>query len=133
MVLDLAGGRGSAHGNVVIRSGDFVLCCDRLEAKYADGSIEELLCKGRVVIRKRDGTQVTASQVDFRASERRLTFQGNVVVWQKGGMLAGPRMIFDLRTERLEVTGARSRLSWSPGTSAPPPAGRPCPRPVLTP
>ena len=127
LVVDLAKGTGLARGNVVLRRGDLVVCCDRAEARYGKAGIDRIACRGRVIVRHGEQTLISAQTIEFQVASNRLLLRGQVDVWRKEGRLRGNKMVFDIDSERLEVSGAQSRLIWAPTVL--PPARRSCPKP----
>ncbi|MEM7674526.1 MAG: hypothetical protein AAF449_00835 [Myxococcota bacterium] len=114
MVVDLERGIGRAIGGVIIQRRDLVVCCDRADAAYAGGRVKAIACRGHVMIRRVDGTVITAEQVNFQPGRQRLALSGGVKVWRLDGQLSGDRVEYALDTGRIEVFGPRSVLKLMP-------------------
>jgi lipopolysaccharide transport protein LptA len=129
--MDMKNHTGFAKGDVVIRRDDVLVCCDEADAKFASSgsAIERVICRGRVVILKPDGTRATAHLAIFVASEDMVTLTGDAHVRREDTDLTGEQIIYDIGHDHLEVGGSRSRFQrFKPGTPAPnEAASRPCP------
>jgi lipopolysaccharide transport protein LptA len=120
--IDLAKQIGIAKGDVIIERDDVVVCCDEAEAKYEKNRIEQVTCKGRVVIVRPDGTKATAALAVFRAKEDNITLSGEARVTTESTDLTGERIIYDIARDKLTVEGSKSRFRFKPGTHAEVPA-----------
>jgi lipopolysaccharide transport protein LptA len=127
--IDLKQKIGIAKGDVLIKRDDVLVCCDEAEAKYQANKIERVTCKGRVVIVRPDGTRATAGIAVFIASEDKVTLTGAAHVITEAADLQGEKIIYDIKNDRLEVEGQKSKFKYSPGQkiSTPEPPQRPCP------
>ena len=114
LVVDLRRGLGRARGNVVIRRPDLVVCCREAEASYASGRVTSFSCRGDVIINLQHGGRITAAQAEFRATAERLTLSGDVVVDRAEGRLSGPKLEYDIREDRLQMSGPGSALRLTP-------------------
>ena len=114
LIFDLVRRIGRAEGNVIVRRHDMVVCCDRAEAKLKNARIDSVRCEGDAVIRRLDGTRITADHVQYDAAHNLLTLTGRVVAQRADGELAGAKMVYRLDQDRLEVTGPRSTLRFIP-------------------
>jgi lipopolysaccharide transport protein LptA len=130
--IDLKQKIGIAKGDVLIKRDDVLVCCDEAEARYQANKIERVTCKGRVVIVRPDGTRATAGLAVFVASEDKVTLTGSAHVISDVADLQGEKIIYDIKNDRLEVEGQKSRFKYTPGQPTskdqpPPPPSRPCP------
>ena len=112
---------------MVIRRGEVFVCCDEAEASYTGQRVEEVTCRGRVVIVRPDGTRATADLAVFRADADRVTLKGGARVAAKEADLFGETIIYDIAKDRLRVHGSNSRFEFKPVER--PPLGRACPPP----
>lgn len=117
--IDLERNVGIAKGDVVIRRRDVTVCCDEAEAHYEGGNIQEVTCRGRVVIVRPDGTRAAAETAIYRAGEDTVTLTGRARVYAKEAQLSGRRIVYDIGRDRLEVAGKRSRFAFKPATAVP--------------
>jgi lipopolysaccharide transport protein LptA len=101
------------------------VCCDEAEASYAGGKIEQVTCRGRVVIVRPDGTRASAGVAIYRAAEDTVTLTGQPNVFAKDAHLSGETIVYDIGKDKLEVAGKRSKFSFVPANKAP--AMRACP------
>jgi lipopolysaccharide transport protein LptA len=123
--VDLNRNVGIARGDVVIRRSDVLVCCDRAEAHYKGDQIEQVTCRGDVVIIRPDGTQAFSDVAVFRAVEDRLTLIGRAQVIGQETHLAGDRIVYDIGKDRLVSEGKKSRFDFrTPKGSK---THRPCP------
>lgn len=131
--LDLERQVGTARTDVVIRRGDVTVCCDEARAGYRGGRIVRLACRGRVVIRRADGTRAAADEAVYVAARDALTLSGHVWLDTGDATLSGTRLVYDIRRDRLNMVGTKSRFVFMPGPATGPAAGRrpsrPCPGP----
>lgn len=126
--IDLNRHLGHAHGDVLIKRDDVLVCCDDAVAHYTGNQIERLTCRGRVVIVRPDGTRATAQVAVFQASEDRVTLTGDARVYSEEANLSGDRIIYDVARDHLEVEGGRSKFKYKPETEADRAIlARPCP------
>jgi lipopolysaccharide transport protein LptA len=131
--VDLKAKIGVAKGDVLIKRDDVLVCCDEAEARYLANKIERVTCRGRVVIVRPDGTRATAGVAVFIASENRVTLTGQAHVISEAADLQGEKIIYDIKNDRLEVEGQKSKFKYSPAPGQPinakdqPQVGRPCP------
>src|SRR5262245_28416250 len=65
--IDLTRNVGIARQDVVIKRKDVTVCCDEAEAVYSGGQIEQVTCRGRVVIVRPDGSRASAGLAVYRA------------------------------------------------------------------
>ena len=127
--LDLERQRGTARTDVVIRRGDVTVCCDEARADYRGGRIVRLACHGRVVIRRADGTRAVADEAEYVAAQDALTLKGRVRLEAREATVSGTRLVYDIRRDRLNVVGEKSRFAFTPAPSTVRPPVRPCPAP----
>lgn len=128
--VDLKQKIGVAKGDVLIKRDDVLVCCDEAEARYLKNKIERVTCRGRVVIVRPDGTRATAGVAVFVASEDRVTLSGAAHVVTEAADLQGEKIIYDIKNDRLEVEGQKSRFVYAPVPKASDPKeqpSRPCP------
>lgn len=130
--IDLKQKIGVAKVDVLIKRDDVLVCCDEAEARYLANKIERVTCKGRVVIVRPDGTRATAGIAVFIASEDKVTLTGDAHVVSELADLQGEKIVYDIKNDRLEVEGQKSRFKYTPNVTAPDPkadlkAQRPCP------
>jgi lipopolysaccharide transport protein LptA len=125
--LDLKRHVGFARGEVVIRRDDVTVCCDEAEARYGQGRIERVACKGRVVIVRPDGTRARADRAVFVAAQDSITLEGRAVVWAEDAKLSGEQIVYDIGADRVEVLGGESRLRYQPNKLDDAPSARVCP------
>jgi lipopolysaccharide transport protein LptA len=128
--IDLKKKIGIARGDVLIKRDDVLVCCDEAEAHYQANKIERVTCKGRVVIVRPDGTRATAALAVFIATEDKVTLSGAAHVVTEGADLQGEKIVYDIKNDRLEVEGTKSRFKYSPGqtiNSKETPPARACP------
>lgn len=129
--IDLKQKIGIAKVDVLIKRDDVLVCCDEAEARYLANKIERVTCKGRVVIVRPDGTRATAGIAVFIASEDKVTLTGDAHVVSELADLQGEKIVYDIKNDRLEVEGQKSRFKYTPGTAVlpatDPKAQRPCP------
>ena len=123
--IDLSKNIGVAKNDVVIKRKDVTVCCDEAEAIYNGGKIEQVTCKGRVVIVRPDGTRATAGVAVYQAQSDTVTLTGKANVFAKDTHLSGEKIIYDIGKDRLEVAGKQSRFSFAPDSKTP--ALRACP------
>jgi lipopolysaccharide transport protein LptA len=116
--IDLKQKVGIARGDVLIKRDDVVICCDEAEARYLANKIEKVTCKGRVVIVRPDGTRATAALAVFIASEDKVTLTGEAHVITEAADLQGEKIIYDIKNDRLEVEGQKSRFKYTPTNTA---------------
>jgi lipopolysaccharide transport protein LptA len=118
--IDLKKKIGIAKGDVLIKRDDVLVCCDEAEARYLANKIERVTCKGRVVIVRPDGTRATAGLAVFLASEDKVTLSGSAHVITEAADLQGERIVYDIKNDRLEVEGDKSRFKYTPITPGQP-------------
>jgi lipopolysaccharide export system protein LptA len=94
-------------GHVRAEQGDLSLVADRLEALYRAGSSEphRLQAKGHVTIRQ--GTRVArCAEATFYRDEERVVCTGQLAELEQAcDRVRGPKIVFHLGSERLEVEG----------------------------
>lgn len=130
LTVDLERQLGIARGDVVIRRDDVIVCCDEAEARYSEGSLERVTCRGRVVIVRPGGTRAAATEAVFIAREDTVTLTGGARVVTEAAELEGERIVYDIAKDKLTVEGKSSRFRYAPrpgGKTATPPDGRACP------
>jgi lipopolysaccharide transport protein LptA len=123
--IDMTRNVGIAKNDVVIKRKDVTVCCDEAEAIYSGGKIDQVTCRGRVVIVRPDGTRATAGVAVYRAASDSVTLTGKANVFAKDTHLSGEKIIYDIGKDRLEVAGKQSKFTFSPDAKAP--ALRACP------
>lgn len=94
-------------GHVRAEQGDLSLVADRLEAVYRAGASEphRLQARGHVTIEQ--GTRIArCAEATFHRDQDRVVCTGQLAEIEQGcDSVRGPRIIFDLGSERLEVEG----------------------------
>src|SRR6185295_15076234 len=110
--IDLKNKIGIAKGDVLIKREDVMVCCDEAEARYQANRIEQVTCKGRVVIVRPDGTRATASQAVFVAAEDKVTLSGQAHVITESADLQGEKIVYDIARDRVDVQGDKSRFKY---------------------
>lgn len=124
--IDLEKKIGTARDDVVIERDDVTVCCDVAEAHYSGQRIEQVTCRGRVVIVRPDGTKATADVAVFIADRDNVTLTGRAKVYSPEATLRGERIVYDIGRDKLKVEGKDSRFTFQPkGAKAP--ALRACP------
>jgi lipopolysaccharide transport protein LptA len=106
--IDAKGGRQIVFtGHVRAVQGDLSLVADRLDARSAAGTSEpdQLTARGHVTIKQGTRTARCAEAVFFRREER-VVCTGQLAEIEQGcDRVRGPKIVFHLGSERLEVEG----------------------------
>jgi lipopolysaccharide transport protein LptA len=102
-------------GNVHLKRDDFVLYCDRLEARYGQdkSQLESAEAFGHVKILQGENTG-RADKAKLDQKQNKITLIGNAVLEQPGGRIQGETIIHDLtrkRTEVFPVKGGKVRMT----------------------
>ena len=128
--VDLKRRVGVAKGDGIIRRAAGTGCCDEAEALYDADRIRKVTCRGRVVIRRPDGTVAVADEAIFEADANALTLSGDARVFTKDARLSGPRIVYDIAKDALSVVGGTSRFAFDPKGAELPKDLRACPGPT---
>jgi lipopolysaccharide transport protein LptA len=125
--VDLKKQIGTAKGDVLIKRDDVLVCCDEAEAHYSGDQVEEVQCRGRVVIVRKDGTRARADVAVFEAQKDKITLTGAARVRSPEADLRGEVIVYDIGTDHLEVQGKKSQFKFKPGPENVLNLERPCP------
>lgn len=138
MDIDAGSQSGSLDGNSVsvlsggvsIRQGTLAIQSSRADIHQRNGDVVRAVLTGAPVVLKQqmdDGTPMTAraSNVDYNLKTEIVVFSGNVSIEQPRGTMSGQRVVYNLKTGRVDSGGAgngRVRMRIQPrasqGTSA---------------
>jgi lipopolysaccharide export system protein LptA len=138
MDIDAGSQSGSLDGNSVsvlsggvsIRQGTLDIQSSRADIHQRGGDVVRAVLTGSPVVLKQqmdDGTPMTAraSNVDYNLKTEIVVFSGNVSIEQPRGTMSGQRVVYNLRTGRVDSGGAgngrvkmRIQPRASQGTSA---------------
>lgn len=98
-------------GGVTIKQGTLDIRSDRAEISLSKGGTptRALLTGGPVVLKQQldDGTPMTAraSKVDYNLQTEIVVFTGNVSIQQPRGTMSGERVVYNLKTGRVDSGG----------------------------
>ncbi len=120
-------------GGVHITQGTLDINSARAEISLADGDPSRALLTGSPVVLKQqmdDGTPMTAhaSKVDYNLKTEIVVFTGNVQIQQPRGTMSGERVVYNLRTGRVDSGGegaGRVKMRILPKSVRPQPARPP--------
>lgn len=109
-------------GNVSLRQGTLVISAARAEISLSGGEMTRSVLTGSpVTLRQQmdDGTplNVVASRVDYDMQGETAVFTGNVRITQPRGTLNGERVVYNMRSGRIEsggTGGSRVRMTIQP-------------------
>lgn len=122
-------------GGVVITQGSLDVRSNSATISTRNGDPSRALLVGSPVVLKQqmdDGTPMTAraNKVDYDLSTEVVVFTGNVRIEQPRGNMSGERIVYNMKTSRVESGGAgngRVKMRINPKNAAPAPAA---PRPA---
>jgi lipopolysaccharide export system protein LptA len=133
--------RNVCHGNVVIRRGDMLICCQEFEGKADDNWAWESFTCSQDVRAQRGVETVWADKADFLQSENDLILTGRPVLHRGESVLEGERVVIDVREDHARITKPRGRMAGgveinnSPVPQSPPlptgPLPAKCPLPAI--
>jgi|GEM_PF-1374026 len=88
---------------VLVKKGGSTIYCDKLEVKYLEeGEIDWLKATGAVKVMEKDSF-ATGEELEYFKDKNQFVLKGNPKLMNKGQLVLGSEMIFDLGNNRLMV------------------------------
>lgn len=122
-------------GNVIIRQGTLDIRSARAEITSRNNEPTRVVLTGSPAKLKQqmdDGSPFSAdaSRIDYDLARDTVVLTGNVVVKQGGNTMNGPRVVYDMKTGRVQASGSdseggRVNMRILPKNPVPAPAGKP--------
>ncbi len=117
------------QGNVAVTQGTLDIRASRAEVTTRNDDPSRVVLTGSPARLKQemdDGSPFSAdaSRIDYDLTTDVVTLTGNVVVKQRGNTMNGPRVVYDMKTGRVQASGSetdggRVRMRLMPKTTAP--------------
>ncbi len=97
-------------GGVTITQGTLDIRSSRADIHQRNGDVQRAVLTGSPVVLKQtmdDGAPMTAraSKVDYNMQTEVVTFTGNVVIEQPRGTMSGQRVVYNMKTNRVDSGG----------------------------
>ena len=118
-------------GNVAVTQGTLDIRASRAEVTTRNDDPSRVVLTGSPARLKQemdDGSPFSAdaSRIDYDLTSDTVTLTGNVVVKQRGNTMNGPRVVYDMKTGRVQASGSESddgrvRMRLMPSTTTPAP------------
>lgn len=112
--IDVEGGRAELDGNVTLRLGELDVRCPHMELKY-DRSPQVSWARGSGGVKARfKGIEATAARVEFEASSRTVSFQGDVRLSRGRGWVTAGHATVDLDTGKVTLKEVKGSIPVDP-------------------
>jgi len=112
--------RTLCRGHVVVRRGDWLLCCEQFEGTMDEsGQWQRLVCSKNVRARRKD-EMMWAQEATFLFTAGSLTLTGKPLLLRGASLLHGERIVIDTKGERAQIERPRGRTLAGPPAILPP-------------